>query len=337
MNPRLFRTNLVSKLLGQYNASCLVLFPFNKDSSKFLSARTFSAFVVYPDGAKILATKYHEDQLEIENQEGYEIENIPEERINEVLPAGNVMIPSDTPYCLRKMIERKVVLSDELFRRVLRKPLKEDIEVIREGVKILDRSLEKAMNEISVGMKESEISDIIDSYLIGNGIEYFSYRTIVVSGKRTSCPLARTTDKRIEKGEVVILDSSPIYKGYQLGIARTILTEDNKEHLEYLRLLNSVVMRALEIIRPGEKANKLDLLCRELMSSRNLDYPHYTAFPLGGFYSPYSHPNSEDIFETNSVFFLTLGIYKRDFGMRIKHQILLERKPRILESFGTIK
>lgn len=336
MNPKVFRTRLVSKLLEGYNVSSLLLFPDNRDSAKFISAKSYTAFLVTQDEAKIIANKFHEEQLEVENLENYEVEYTDED-IDKIIPFGDVMIASDTPYITRKIIKRRVVIADELFKRVLRKPQREEIEIIKEGVKILDRTFEKVMQEISIGMKESEVSDLIDSYFIRSGIENFAYRTIVVSGKRTSCPLARSTEKKIEKGDIILLDSSPIYKGYQIGIARTILTEENRSYIKCLELLNAALMKAMEIIKPGEKAKKLDLFCREFLSSKSIEYPHYTAVPMGGFYSPYAYPNSEDIFEINSIFFLTLGAYKKDFGMRIKHQIMVEKKPRILESFGTIK
>ena len=213
----------------------------------------------------------------------------------------------------------------------------EDVNIIKEGVAILDSCFSKTLENIEIGMSEKEVSDIMDSNLIKEGIDSFAYRTIVVSGKRTSSPLANTLDKEIEKGDIIVIDSAPIYRGYVIGMARTILTEENAEHVRDLQLLNRAAMEALRYARIGEKAEKMDIAAREFLSSRNIEYPHYTAMPLGGFHAPYAYPGSEDILENNSAFFLTLGIYRKNFGMRLKHQILVTEKTHILDSFAVVK
>jgi len=332
-----FRANLASKLVERYDASALLIFPQNRDAVKFTSAKTFLAMLIDSDGAKLIAHRVHEEQLEEENKENYEIIYLKNGDINDILPDGRILIPSDTPYYLRKSVKRKVSVADELFRRVLRKPTDEDLAVIKEGARILDSCLAEVLGMMEIGMRESEISSMLDSLLIKRGMDGFAYRSIVASGKRTSCPLANTTDKEIEKGDVIIIDTSPIYKGFVLGVARTILTEEDAEKIMYLEIMNSAAREALKYARIGERAENMDSAARNFLAARNIDYPHYTAMPLGGFYAPYSYPGSEDILENNSAFFLTIGIYRKGFGLRLKHQIVLSEHAEILDSFAVVK
>jgi len=332
-----FRTNLASKLIEKYDASALLIFPQNKDSVKFTSAKTFLGMIINSDGAKLVAYKLQEEQLEVENKENYEIIYLSNGDINDILPDGRILIPSDTPYSLRKSVKRKVSVADELFRRVLRKPTDDDLAVIKEGARTLDTCLVEVISMMEIGMKESEVSSMLDSLLIKRGMDGFAYRSIVASGKRTSCPLANTTDKEIEKGDVIIIDTAPVYKGFTLGVGRTILTEEDAEKIRYLEILNSAACEALKYARIGEKAEKMDSAARDFLAARNIDYPHYTAMPLGGFYAPYSYPGSEDILENNSSFFLTIGIYRKNFGMRLKHQVVISEHAEILDSFAVVK
>lgn len=205
-----------------------------------------------------------------------------------------------------------------------RKPFDDEIPLIKEGMKKMVKSFNDSIPEISIGAKENDIRAEIDYRLIKNGFDYFIFPTVVASGIRSSIPLTRTSEKRIEKGDVIQIDISASYKGYEISLARVVFTEMDDFLKDIWDYYNGVFNISSNHFYQGEYCSKIDSLAREYLHRRGYSYPHYTGYPAAGFSTPYIFPDSEDRLERNSIFVFSPGMYiKGKYGFRIKRTVLI--------------
>ena len=273
-------------------------------------------YMIFKDGEIIYIVHEAQYDYSIENEK-YIITFDPEKELSKIIENRKAY----------STIEKIGNLNFDLMNisKFFKKPFDEEIPVIMEGIKILMNAFYDAATSVSIGVKENELRAEIDYRLIKGGMEDFVYPTVVVSGKMTSVPFSRTSEKKIEKGDIVQVDISPIYKGYELSIARVIFTETNNEILETWNFYNKVFEIATKYFQRGIKCNLLDEVVRNYIAEKNIIYPHYTGYPSGGFSSPYIYPNSEDVLERNSLFIFSPGIYfKNRYGFRIKRTVLIK-------------
>ncbi len=312
MNALNLRRKALMNLIGE---KTLVIPSDNRYVQKISPTRNFS-YLVFKEKEVIFIV--HEAQYD------YYLEN--EKCIITMDPEGElrkILDGKDVYSTVEKIGDIRFNLID--ISKIFRKPFDDEIPVIREGMKILLKSFYDATGNAQIGMKENELRAEIDYRLIRDGMENFVHPTTVVTGKLTSVPLSTTDERKIEKGDVVEVDISPIYRGYELSLARVIFTDMDEETKENWKFYNGIFEVSSGYFQQGEKCSRIDEIAREYFAKKNIYYPHYTAYPSGGFSSPYIYPGSEDVLERNSLFIFSPGMYiKGKYGFRVKRTVLIK-------------
>ena len=98
-----------------------------------------------------------------------------------------------------------------------------ELEKIRNAVRIGDEVFQDILPEISPGVSERHLGMMIDHRLRIRGCEKEAFDTIVVSGKRSSLPHGRPSDKVLEFGDVVTFDFGGFYQAYAGDMTRTVV------------------------------------------------------------------------------------------------------------------
>lgn len=216
------------------------------------------------------------------------------------------------------------------------KKTEEEIKKLEIASKIADDCFEYICEKIKIGMSEKEVATLMDEYMLANGAESLSFDTIVGSGVNSAQIHSTPTDKKIENGDIVLLDFGCKYQGYCSDISRTIfigdITDEQKEI--YNIVLNSQVI-AVERITSGILCSEADKISRDIIKNKGYDFAHALGHGVGKevHESPViSYKNEEDILENNMVFTIEPGIYiENKFGIRIEDTVVLENgKVRVL-------
>lgn len=325
MNPNKIRLSLLQRRLKDNVA---VIDSEAPELSKFLNTKSLSYLLVTGTDTKIIAHKVFEEELE----------NLRLEY--------NIIITKDPESELKKLVKNivystKPIFKDSLdlrvlFSEILKKPLEEDLNIFRELTTKIDESLSKTVENIKIGMREYEVKAELDYNLEKLGIEQYVYPSVVLFGNRTAYPMGRTSDKKLEEKELILLDTAPVYRGYTASIGRIIFTEFDEFWSEKLNLLNHVLQYASNMLVPGTKMEHIDNFIRAKLKEEGYEFDHYTGHALGGFYKPMIYPGTPDILERNMIFTLEPGIYiHKKGGLRIKNHILVkENGIEILDHFG---
>lgn len=103
--------------------------------------------------------------------------------------------------------------------RIVKEP--EEIERIKAACKVADAGMKAAVEAVKVGVTESQVAAAAEFALRQAGAEEF-WRTYVCSGPRTNIAHGLPTTRKLEKGDLVMIDIHPIVNGYSADLCRTV-------------------------------------------------------------------------------------------------------------------
>jgi Xaa-Pro aminopeptidase len=103
--------------------------------------------------------------------------------------------------------------------RMVKEP--EEIERIRAAAKVAAAGMAAAVAAVKPGVTESQVAAAAEFALRQAGAEEF-WRTYVASGPRTNIAHGLPTLRKLETGDLVMIDVHPIVNGYSADICRTV-------------------------------------------------------------------------------------------------------------------
>ncbi|CAG0962113.1 partial putative peptidase, partial [Anaerolineae bacterium] len=103
--------------------------------------------------------------------------------------------------------------------RIVKEP--EEIERIKAACKVADAGMKAAVEAVKVGVTESQVAAAAEFAVRQAGAEEF-WRTYVCSGPRTNIAHGLPTNRKLQKGDLVMIDMHPIVNGYSADICRTV-------------------------------------------------------------------------------------------------------------------
>lgn len=124
---------------------------------------------------------------------------------------------------------------------------KGEIERIGAAAKVASRAMEKAISAVKAGQTESQIAAEAEYAMRQAGAEEF-WRTYVCSGPRTNIAHGLPTTRKLQSGDLVMIDIHPIVNGYSADICRTVCVgsptaEQQAAYDLYLRAQQSTVAK----------------------------------------------------------------------------------------------
>lgn len=205
-----------------------------------------------------------------------------------------------------------------------------EIELISEAAQISLKALEKLKPEIKPGVSEKFLEHKLEMYLKECGAQKSAFDIIIASGKRSSLPHGRASEKILNNNEFVTIDFGALHKGYAADITRTLHvgTVSDKKLLEIEQILIKAQKSGIEAIKPGVKAAEIDKICRDYIHSKGYGeyFVHSTGHGLGidVHELPIVSSKSDDTLEPGMVITVEPGIYIPDVGgIRIEDDILV--------------
>jgi Xaa-Pro aminopeptidase len=142
----------------------------------------------------------------------------------------------------------------------------DEINLIKEAVRISDKAFSHVLQYIKPGITEIEIAAEIEYFMKKQGASGSSFETIVASGKRSAMPHASASEKKLEQGDAVILDFGALYRGYRSDITRTVfIGSPDKELLKIYNVVLEAQSRSLEGAHKGLTGKEVDQIGREFI------------------------------------------------------------------------
>ena len=170
----------------------------------------------------------------------------------------------------------------------------EEISIIKNGARIADLGAEEIVKHIKPGQSELEIAiagrdkmerEIAKSY---PDAEYMDTWVWFQSGINTDGAHNPKTNRALQNGDILSLNTFPMISGYYTALERTLfVNEVDDASLKAWEANVKVHKRGLELIRPGAKCSEI---CEELNNLfAELGYLQYRTFGYGHSFGMLSH------------------------------------------------
>lgn len=208
-----------------------------------------------------------------------------------------------------------------------------EVEMLTKAATLTHEAFDKVVNELKPGMTEIEVEAEIQYYIRKSGSDGLAnVPMIVASGVRSAIPHGRTSDKKIEKGELVLLDFGARFQGYCADMTRVVTIGDpSNRQLRLYDIVLEAQEKALENLVPGIKARTIDDIARNAIVERGFGkrFNHGLGHGVGieMHEKPHISPTSEWTLEEGMVVTIEPGIYIPNWGgIRIEDTVLIEKK-----------
>ena len=207
----------------------------------------------------------------------------------------------------------------------------DEINLIKEAVSRAETAFQEARPYIREGIKEKAIACRLEERLKKRGCRHIPFEVIVASGPNSAMPHARPTEKKLNKGDLVIIDWGGEADGYFSDMTRTLLIEGkniNKKK-EIYQLVLEANNRAIAHVSLGIESNKVDGSARDVINKAGYGkfFGHGTGHGIGlqVHELPRITRNVKEVIKENMVFTIEPGIYLPGIGgVRIEDMVLVK-------------
>jgi Xaa-Pro aminopeptidase len=147
------------------------------------------------------------------------------------------------------------------------------------------------------------------------GAEESAFETIVASGQNSAKPHARPGDRRIRRGDPVVVDFGAVYDGYRSDMTRTFCvgTAPSGELADVFAVVGEAQRTGVDAVAPGVAAGSVDRACREVIAAAGWAerFEHGTGHGVGLdiHEGPSVGPGSAAILDVGTVVTVEPGVY----------------------------
>lgn len=134
------------------------------------------------------------------------------------------------------------------------------------------------------GIREREVAGAIEAELRRVGFDKPAFDTIVASGPNSAIPHYRSGDRRLEQGDLVVLDFGGMLDGYAVDLSRTIVIGPASERAQgLLEDVAAAQQAAFEAVQIGRPATDVDAAARQVLERAGFGeaFSHGTGHGLG--------------------------------------------------------
>ena len=229
-----------------------------------------------------------------------------------------------------KMPNLKLLDSSDLVDGIRMIKSNEELDQIRKAAKITDKVVEAAAKDfLKPGMTESEVAGQIIRSAIEYGAEGESFHPQVFSGRRGYLLNIASSNKRLAKDEVVMLDFGVNVNGYRTDTTRCfVLGRALEKHKKAAKIALDITYGAMDKIKPGTKASDVHRAVLALFAKFGYDgyCRHYSGHGLGlsVWERPVIREFDDTVIQPNMALAVEQGLYFPDFGVRFEENIIVK-------------
>jgi Xaa-Pro aminopeptidase len=204
-----------------------------------------------------------------------------------------------------------------------------ELSLIEAANGIATRALDRAMREVKAGMSELAVAGVLEKALRDEGSEGFPFPSIVASGPRSALPHARSSSRRIESGDFLLLDFGAEFNGYCADVTRTfVVGRAGTEQREIYDIVRAANESAARRVRAGMTGRDADAIARDYIEQRGYGdlFGHSLGHGLGleVHEAPRLAKSAEGALAEGAVVTIEPGIYRPGWGgVRIEDDVFL--------------
>lgn len=219
--------------------------------------------------------------------------------------------------------------SDVLSSLRLKKD-KAEVDAMRRAVKIAQDALEATIPLIKIGMTEKELSSELVTQLLKHGSEpEMPFSPIVSGGPNSANPHASPTERKLQAGDLLVVDWGATYDGYISDLTRTFaIGEVDDEYKKIHKIVQEANAAGRAAAMPGVPCANVDIAARAVIEKAGYSkyFRHRTGHGIGmeGHEEPYMRGDNMQLLEPGMAFTVEPGIYLLERnGVRIEDNVVI--------------
>ncbi|UAK30516.1 Xaa-Pro peptidase family protein [Nocardia asteroides] len=204
-----------------------------------------------------------------------------------------------------------------------------EVDALRRAGAAIDRVHARMGEFLQVGRTEAEVGRDIAAAIVAEGHTEAAF-VIVGSGPHGADPHHAVSERRIEAGDVVVVDiGGPVEPGYYSDCTRTyVLGKPDPQVAARYAELESAQAAAVAAVRPGVTAAAVDAAARNPLTEAGLGsaFVHRTGHGIGlsVHEEPYIVAGNDVVLRPGMAFSVEPGIYFRgEWGARIEDIVVV--------------
>ena len=205
-----------------------------------------------------------------------------------------------------------------------------EVQKMKRAVQIAQSALEATIPFIKVGMTEKEIAAELVIQLYRNGSDpELPFSPIVSGGPNSANPHASPTDRKLQRGDLLVIDWGAASDGYISDLTRTFAVgEVDAECATIHRVVQEANAAGRAAAKPGVPCADVDKAARAVIEAAGYGqfFTHRTGHGIGmeGHEEPYMRGDNMQILEPGMAFTVEPGIYLPNRnGVRIEDNVVI--------------
>jgi len=220
--------------------------------------------------------------------------------------------------------------ASDVFAELRLRKDKAEVDAMRHAVKIAQDALEATLPQIKIGMAEREVASELVMQLLKHGSESeMPFAPIVSAGPNSANPHASPTERKLQAGDLLVVDWGAAYDGYISDLTRTFAVgEVDAEYRKIHGIVQAANAAGCAASKPGIPCAVVDKAAREVIESSGYGkyFTHRTGHGIGmeGHEAPYMRGDNMQILEPGMTFTVEPGIYLTGRnGVRIEDNMVI--------------
>ncbi len=211
----------------------------------------------------------------------------------------------------------------------------DEIARIQDAAKVADAGMKAALSAVKPGITESQIAAEAEHAMRNAGAEEF-WRTYVSSGTRTNIAHGLPTFRKLQKGDLVMIDIHPIVNGYSADLCRTVCAgkptaKQQAAYDLYLKAQQATIAKVKAGVGVAELEGTLHGVIKDAGHEKHIFGPpihgvgiEFEETPLPPGHAFFHGEKEAPPLPANVVISVgNCGLYLGDFGVRVEDTVVV--------------
>lgn len=220
---------------------------------------------------------------------------------------------------LRKEFELESL--KDVVEQIRERKDQEEMRNIGTAVARAEDAFMEIKGSIRAGVKELKIALLLEERLKRKGCKVLPFDIIVASGKNAALPHAKVSEKKIDHGDLVVVDWGAECEGYMSDMTRTFLIRGGEKTAVKKKIYRTVLRanrKGLECVHAGARCKDVDERVRSVIRDGGFGehFGHATGHGVGlrVHEKPSLSQRSKEVLRPGMVITVEPGIYIPEVG-----------------------
>lgn len=185
---------------------------------------------------------------------------------------------------MAKIFPRKTVPIAAPLKRIRAIKSKEELACMRKSAELNWKGFLHVKKKLKTGVTEKEMAWEYERFCREHGASALAFEPIIAFGENTAMPHYRAGERKLKKGDLVLIDIGVVVDHYDSDMTRVVHFGAIDPLLEKLiHVVRASHAAALKLCKPGQRLGALDQAARSVMRKEKLEklYLHSLGHGVG--------------------------------------------------------